>query len=65
MYQENDGSLVPLTPDDMTVSRFLLSHITTPISEAVRFELEITFTTDDGAETRTFTGLAILRQSYD
>lgn len=65
VYWEDSGAAQALTPDDMYVSRFLLTHITTPISEGVRFELELTYTTPEGTNTRSFTGLSILRRSYE
>lgn len=64
-YSENGGTAQDLTPADMHISRFQLWPINTPISQAVRFELEITYDTPQGTETRSFTGVAILRHSYE
>lgn len=65
MYREGAGDAIPLTPEGMTVSRFLLTRIVTPYSEAVRFDFELTFPTPQGPATRSFDGVSILRRSYD
>lgn len=65
MYWEDDGTPQAFTPDDISVSRFLLTHITTPESEAVRVELELTFELSSGTQTRQYSGVAILRRSYE
>lgn len=64
-YQEGSADPVALSPADMYVSRFLLNYLSTGESQAVRFELELTYPTDAGTSTRSYTGLAILRHSYE
>ncbi len=63
--QIDDGTALSLSPDTQSVSRFYITQITTPVSQAIRYELAITYDIRDGQETRTYTGLAILRESYD
>lgn len=62
---EEDGTPVFLTPDDVSVSALRFTQIATPVSYAVRYEVSITYPTRDGEQTRTYTGLAILRHSYE
>lgn len=62
----DDGSgAVAVTPESVNVSRFLLTQITTPVSQAVHYDIGISYQTDDGTETRYYDGVAILRQSYE
>ncbi|HEY4525293.1 MAG TPA: hypothetical protein VJL39_02925 [Candidatus Paceibacterota bacterium] len=64
-YTENDGTPLELTPADITVSRLLLTYLTSPVSEGVRIELELTYEMQGLARTKTYTGFAILRHSYE
>src|SRR3989344_741702 len=64
-YTENDGPPRELTPADITVSRLLLTYLTSPVSEGVRIELELTYEMQGLARTKTYTGFAILRHSYE
>lgn len=64
-YQENDGETVELTSKDFNVSNFNFYFINTPVSNAVRLTLEIQFQTRNATETKSYTGFAILRESYD
>lgn len=63
-YRENGGTAQYLSPANMSVSRLWFTNLPTPISKAVRVELEITYDTKSGAVTHGFNGLSILRQSY-
>ena len=65
LYSEDGGTSESLTPTDVTVSRFLLNHINTAVSEAVHFELELTYQEGGEAHTREYSGVAILRRSYE
>lgn len=64
-YAEDGSAAVNLTPSDITVSRFLLTHLTSAVSEAVRIELELTYVAGGMPRTSTYTGFAILRHSYE
>ena len=61
----NDGVVSPLTPADMDVSSFQLTHIVTPVSIAVHVELSLTFEEYGELVTHTYPGLVILRHSYE
>jgi len=63
-YKENSGTTQNISPGGMTVSRFYINSTSTPISEAIRFDIDISFNTKTGLQTKTYTGLAVLRQSY-
>ncbi len=62
--QRNSGAIQYLSPSDTTVSRLRLTQITTPVSSAVRFEMDITYAIRGATSTRTYSGVAILRNSY-
>lgn len=64
-YQENEGVAVSLSPKDLRVSNFNFTLVPTPVSEAVRFNLELEFYTRNATETKSYTGFAILRESYE
>lgn len=64
-YRENTNAPKYLSPADMNISRFRFTYISTSISDALRLDLDITYDTRDGPQTKTYTGLAILRQSYE
>ncbi|HTK33205.1 MAG TPA: hypothetical protein VL335_01510 [Candidatus Paceibacterota bacterium] len=63
-YQENSGTIQYLTPSDVTISRFYLTNISTPISTAIHFDIDITFNLKGVNQTRTYSGAAIMRNSY-
>jgi len=65
VYQENDGTVLYLTPADLTVSNFYLTSISTPVSEAVHFSIGIDFEKAKETYTRIYSGSAILRHSYE
>ena len=64
-YQEDGGTATNITPKDLYVSNFNFALVTTDVSEAVRFTLEIQFQASSGIETRAYSGFAILRESYE
>jgi hypothetical protein len=64
-YQENSGSVDYLTPDDLSVSKFYMTHVTSAISEGVRVELELTYDLEKNPTTRKFESFVILRHSYE
>lgn len=65
MYSKSGTDPVFLSPTPLSISRFHFTQISFGISQAIRIEIEITYQTRNGLETRTYTGLAILRHSYD
>ena len=64
-YQEDSEDPVSLSSKDFTVSNFNFTFLGTPVSEAVRFDLELQFQTKNATETKSYTGFAILRESYE
>lgn len=54
-----------MTPADMEVSKFLFTQITTPISYAIRFEIDLTYVAGGELQTRTYPGVVVLKRSYD
>jgi hypothetical protein len=64
-YQENNETPLNLNSKDFTVSNFNFSLVQTPVSEAVRFTMELQFQTRNATETKSYTGFAILRESYE
>jgi Tfp pilus assembly protein PilV len=72
-YLENDRVVMStedadtlMTPEDILVSKFLFTQIITPISYAVRYEMDLTYPIKGGElVTKTYSGLVILRRSYE
>ena len=64
-YQENSGSVDFLSPDDMSISRFFFDQATSPVSQAIRVEVDITYEINKETKTKSFVGFAILRHSYE
>lgn len=64
-YQEDSETPLNLSSKDFTVSNFNFSLVQTPISEGVRFTMELQFQTRNATETKSYTGFAILRESYE
>ncbi len=54
-----------MTPADMLASKLLFTQIVTPVSYAVRYELDITYPVRGELVTKTYPGLVILRRSYE
>lgn len=65
MYREGADPAVAFTPDTVEVSRFWLTHIVTPVSTAIRYDIGITYNTTSGPHTKYYRGVSILRQSYE
>lgn len=64
-YQEDGGSIYYLSPDDISVSKFEFNQIVTPVSQAIRFELEINYNNKDQSVIKNYTGVSVMRRSYD
>lgn len=63
-YKANSAATSTASPDDMLISAFYVKKLTTPISTVVRIEISIDYATKAGTTTNMYTGLAVLRQSY-
>ena len=64
IYKENGGEIKYLSSENMNISQLKFFRILTPVSEAMRFELGITYATKDGTKTNTYSDMVILRNSY-
>jgi len=64
-YKEGNSNPVSLSPKEIYVSNFNFDFVPTPVSQAVRLTIEIQFKIKDQIETKTYTGFAILRESYE
>jgi Tfp pilus assembly protein PilV len=62
---ETDGVETLMTPADMQASKLLFTQIVTPLSYAVRYEIDITYSVQGELVTKTYPGLVIMRRSYD
>lgn len=62
---DDDGTETFMTPEDIQVSKFLFTQLVTPISYAVRYEMDLTYVVDGEAVTKTYPGLVVLRRSYE
>ncbi len=60
-----DGTKTEMTPEDIDVSKFLFNQILTPVSYAVRYEFDLTYSVRGELVTKTYPGLVVLRRSYD
>jgi type II secretory pathway pseudopilin PulG len=64
-YQEDSENPMNLSSDDFTVSNFNFYYVDTPVSEGVRFTLELAYKVENATQTKSYTGFAILRESYE
>ncbi len=64
-YQVDEEGVEDLSSDDFFVSNFNFDHIQTPVSDAVRFTMELQYQSQNATQTRSYTGFAILRESYE
>jgi Tfp pilus assembly protein PilV len=63
-YKEGSGSTQYLTPSDVYVSRLYFTDITNPISEGVRFDLDISYWNKTSTSTRTYSSVGVMQNSY-
>lgn len=63
-YRENGGLVQYLSPKDVVISRFYLKNINTPNSLAIHFDMDVTYSVRGISQTRTYSGVSILRNSY-
>jgi hypothetical protein len=64
-YQEDDEDPLALSSRNFNISNFTFIPVVTPVSEGIKFNLEIEFQTRNATETKSYTGFAIVRQSYE
>ncbi len=64
-YSENGGAATNLSPRDLRVTNFNFTLVTTDISQAVRITMEIEYDSRDEVDSKSYTGFAILRESYE
>jgi Tfp pilus assembly protein FimT len=64
-YQKNGGTTEYISPAYLYVSKLQFNEITTPISTAVRFVVQIDYKTQNGTTTNTYGSLGIMRNSYE
>ena len=64
-YKENSGEAISVTSQDFFVSNFNFTLVSTPNSQAVKFNLELEFQVHNATQTKAYTGFAILRESYE
>ena len=64
-YQQDSGTKSCISPNKMTVTRFYLTEIDSPISKAIKFDIDISYSTKQGTTTKTYSSFAILKQSYE
>lgn len=64
-YQEEGGVVEYLSPENIEIAGLVFHYLPTDISEAIRYTIDITFEGNTGPKTRSYSGLSILRYSYD
>ncbi|MDE1975175.1 MAG: hypothetical protein KGI49_01550 [Patescibacteria group bacterium] len=64
MYSQNGGTAASITPADLYVSQLRFHEIATSVSTAIHFSVSIDYPTKNGTTTNSYSGLAIMRNSY-
>ncbi len=64
-YQENSGTIQYLSPKDISVTKLYFTSIATPASAAIRFEINITYSTKTGNQTKSYSSVGIMKNSYE
>jgi hypothetical protein len=64
-YQQDSGAISCISPNGITITRFYLIEVDSPISKALKFDIDISYSTKQGTTTRTYSSFAILKQSYE
>jgi len=54
-----------MTPTDMEVTKLRFTQIVTPISYAIRYEMDVSYSVKGETVTKNYPGLVILRRSYE
>jgi hypothetical protein len=65
VFQQESGVTGCITPNGMTVSKLRFSHLTNSLSSGIEFDVGISYKTQQGTSTKTFSSFAILKQSYE
>jgi hypothetical protein len=64
-YSQNGAAAAYITPSQMTVSQLKFTEIDAgSISKSIRVDLQLTYSMRSGTSTRSYTGLAVMRNSY-
>jgi type II secretory pathway pseudopilin PulG len=64
-YKDGPSATAFLSPSNVYVTRFLVVSTSTPVSKGIKFDIDITYVLrSTGSTTKTYSGFAILRQSY-
>jgi len=64
IYNKNGGANQFISPSNLTVTTLQFNEINTPLSVAIRFAIDISYSTKAGTTTHSYTSLGILRNSY-
>jgi hypothetical protein len=65
MYRKNGGTAEYASPDNVYISKMRFDQIDTPISTAVRFVVDIDYSTKTGTTTNSYSSLSIMKNSYE
>jgi hypothetical protein len=63
-YTENSGAAAYISPSGMYATKFKLTQTDTLISKGIHVDLDITYSVRGASTTRSFSGEAIMRNSY-
>ena len=64
-YVEGSSPPISLSSSDFVVSNFNFNYVSAGVSQGIRFNIELQFKSRQGIDTRSYTGFAILRESYE
>ncbi|MES3031412.1 MAG: hypothetical protein V4697_03310 [Patescibacteria group bacterium] len=65
LYEQTSSPSSYISPSGMTVSRMYFTNLTSPLSSAVKFDIDISYAVKGSTITKTYSGFAILKQSYE
>lgn len=60
-----DDKTESITSTDFDVTNLNFISVQTPVSQGIKFTIELQFKTRKGLETKSYTGFALLRESYE
>jgi hypothetical protein len=63
-YKINGGATEYISPSDITITSLYLTNASSPQSSYIKIDMTITYNLKGQVQNRTYSGLAILRQSY-
>lgn len=64
-YESQNNMIVCISPKNMTITRLYFTNVTSPVSSAVKFDIDIAYKIKQATTTKTYSGFAILKQSYE